>query len=121
MNITPNKTIVQLIREPETVIEVGKKLLNSEDCSEVMAALVLMTGLKCELLLTATTFDLKTAYSVVFTDPTSSEEVSREIPTLTLAENVIKAINFIRNTIDTNHLDSRTINASFLPSVINAC
>ena len=121
INRQQNKMIRQLIREPEKVVEVGEKLLKSEDLSEVMAALVLMTGLKCELLLTSTNINFKTAYSIVFIDQTSPTEAPREIPTLTLAENVIKAINFIRNTIETNHLDSRTINGNYLPSVINAC
>lgn len=107
-----------LIREPDKLVSVGEQLLESEEWSEVTAGLVLMTGLKCDELLKTGTLTVKAAYSVFLT---STEELSREIPTLTLAENVIKAVKFIRNTIDTQHLESRSINASYLPSVIEAC
>ncbi|MEL4896589.1 protelomerase family protein [Crocosphaera sp. Alani8] len=80
-----------------------------------------MTGLKCEQLLKKSVIEYKTPYSIKVIERTPSDEKIREIPTLTLANNVIKGFQFIRNTVETNHLDNRGINGSFLPSVIKVC
>ena len=86
-----------------------------------MSGLVVVTGLKCEQLLKKSVIEYKTPYSIKVIERTSSEEKVREIPTLTLANNVIKGFQFIRNTIEINHLDNRGINGNFLPSVIKIC
>ena len=65
--------------------------------------------------------EYKTPYSIKVIERTSSGQKVREIPTLTLADNVIKGFQFIRNTIEINHLDNRGINGNFLPSVIKIC
>ena len=112
---------IHFIKDPEEIVEVGKTLLSSVIPGEVLAGLVLMTGLKCESLLSNNQIRYKTPFSINLTEIGAKEDKTREIPTLTLADDVIKAVQFIRNTLETNHLDSRGINASFLPSVIKVC
>ncbi|MGK7886254.1 MAG: protelomerase family protein [Crocosphaera sp.] len=112
---------IHFIKDPEEIVAVGKNLLSSQDYGEVLSGLVVMTGLKCEQLLKKSLIEYKTPYSIKVIERTSSEEKVREIPTLTLANNVIKGFQFIRNTIEINHLDNRGINGNFLPSVIKVC
>ena len=112
---------IHFIKDPEEIVEVGKTLLSSEIPGEVLAGLVLMTGLKCENILSNNQIQDQTPFSIKFTELGTKEDKTREIPTLTLADDVRKAIQFVRNTLETNHLDSRGINASFLPSVIKVC
>ncbi|MDJ0602088.1 MAG: protelomerase family protein [Crocosphaera sp.] len=112
---------IHFIKDPEEIIGVGKTLLSSQDYGEVLSGLVVMTGLKCEHLLKKSLIEYKTPYSIKVIERTSSSEKVREIPTLTLADDVIKGFQFIRNTIEINHLDNRGINGNFLPSVIKVC
>jgi hypothetical protein len=112
---------IHFIKDPEQIVEVGKRLLTSSDYAEVLSGLVVMTGLKCEQLLKESIVEYKTPYSIKLTERKLSDEQIREIPTLTLASDVVKGFQLIRNTVETNHLDNRGINASFLPSVIKVC
>ena len=112
---------IHFIKDPEEIIAVGKTLLNSQDYGEVLSGLVVMTGLKCEHLLNESLIEYKTSYSIKVIERKSSGQKVRESPTLTLADDVIKGFQFIRNTVETNHLDTRGINASILPSVIKVC
>ena len=112
---------IHLIKEPSKIVEVGKKLITSSDYAEVLSGLVLMTGLKCEQLSHESIVEDKTPYSIKLTQRNTQDVTVREIPTLTLADDVLKAVQFIRNNLETNHLNNRSINASFLPRVIKVC
>ncbi len=112
---------IRFLKDPEEIVEVGRNLLSSVGPWEVLSGLVLMTGLKCESLLSKHLLEYKTPYSIRLTQREDNQAHAREIPTLTLASEVIKAVQFIRNTVETEHLNNRSINAIFLPKLIKVC
>ena len=120
-NKVPRYREIHFLKDPEQIVKVGTKLLTSPDYAEVLSGLIIMTGLKCEQLLKENIIEYKTPYSIKLTERNLSDEKVRQLPTLTLADDVVKGFQLIRNTVETNHLDTRGINASFLPSIIKVC
>ena len=120
-NKVPRYREIHFLKDPEQIVKVGTKLLTSPDYAEVLSGLIIMTGLKCEQLLKENIIEYKTPYSIKLTERNLSDEKVRQLPTLTLAYDVVKVFQLIRNTVETNHLDTRGINASFLPSIIKVC
>ena len=116
-----NNQITKLITDPDKLVAIGEMMLNSSNWADVIGGLVLMTGLQCSALLKTGILKAHSQFSVMFTDGTLASQEPREIPTLTNSSNVIKAISNVRNSIDTNSLDLKTINASYRPSVIESC
>ncbi|WP_013335010.1 protelomerase family protein [Gloeothece verrucosa] len=113
----PTQTRIKLISNPEIFVKTGEDFLDSKNCLEVLGALVLITGLACDALLLNSNIKEKTAYSVTFTEKKNFTEEIREIPTLIKAQKVIKAISFLRDSLEIGHLDSKTINSTYIPSV----
>ncbi len=120
-NHLKNNQRTKLLTDPNKIVAVGSTMLNSSNWSDVIGGLVLMTGLKCSDILQTGIFEKHSKFSVMFSQLKNGQLQQWEIPTLTEADNVLKAIRELRNSIDTTRLDLKTINASYLPSVIKSC
>ncbi|HEY9660107.1 MAG TPA: protelomerase family protein [Allocoleopsis sp.] len=117
---------VQFLDDPEAIVSTAVRLLESPEWAEVAAGLSVLTGRRCSELLATAQFSIKSKWSVVFTGALKrrSEEIplSFEIPTLTTAEKVCKALAKIRKALpQAQDMSPNAINGKFAPAVSTAC
>ncbi len=117
---------VQFLDDPEAIVSTAVRLLESPEWAEVAAGLSVLTGRRCSELLGTAQFSLKSKWSVVFTGALKrrGEEIplSFEIPTLTTAEKVCKALAKIRKALpQAQDMSPNAINGKFSPAVSSAC
>lgn len=116
---------IQLIDDPQAIVDKATELLDSREWSEVAAGLAVLTGRRSSELLHTANFTYKTAFSVIFTGALKrrGEPVTLrfEIPTLASADKVIAALSKVRAYVDTEGMDNRQVNDKYGPGVVKAC
>lgn len=116
---------IQLIDDPQAIVDKASELLDSREWNEVAAGLAVLTGRRSSELLHTADFTYKTAFSVIFTGALKrrGEPVTLrfEIPTLVSADKVIAALNKVRAWVDTEGMDNRQVNDKYGPAVVKAC
>lgn len=114
-----------LIEQPDAIVNLAQRLLESQDWAEVAAGLAVVTGRRCTELLQTAEFTYKSPYSVWFTGALKRRKEERtlrfEIPTLVPAKPAIAALKALRNKVDTVGLDLEIINRKYSPPVAKAC
>ncbi|MBD3557326.1 hypothetical protein H6S82_00385 [Planktothrix sp. FACHB-1355] len=116
---------IQLIDDPQAIVDKATELLDSREWNEVAAGLAVLTGRRSSELLHTAEFTYKTPFSVTFTGALKrrGEPVTLrfEIPTLASADKVIAALNKVRAWVDTEGMDNRQVNDKYGPAVVKAC
>lgn len=117
---------VQFIDDPEEIVAKAVRLLESPEWSEVAAGLSVVTGRRLTELLATATFTPKSKWSVVFSGALKRRgepvELSFEIPTLTTAEKVCRALEALRLALpETGDLTPQAVNRSYGQAVSRAC
>lgn len=125
-SVSSRNEAVQFLDAPEAIVSTAVRLLESPEWAEVAAGLSVLTGRRCSELLATAQFSLKSKWSVVFTGALKrrGEEIplSFEIPTLTTAEKVCKALAKIRKALpQAQNMSPNAINGKFSPAVSTAC
>jgi hypothetical protein len=103
---------VKLIEEPETVVEVGRALLASDDWAEIVVGLALCTGRRLAEILVTGSLREATDYSVIFAGQLKTKErtvVPYEIPTLAPASKVLSAVERVRGMVDLAGIDEKQV------------
>jgi len=116
---------IQVITDPDGIVNKAVRLLESREWSEIAAGLSVLTGRRIAELLSTAEFNKKTQWSVTFTGALKRkgelQKLSFEIPTLTTADRVIKALTQIRKELpEANELPASAINRSYERSVVQA-
>jgi hypothetical protein len=111
----------KFISDPDAIVALAQNLLASDDWSEIVAGLVVNTGRRHTELMKTAHFELKSAYSLLFSGQLkSSGQVSFEIPTFAPATQVIQALSRLRDLVDCTQLTRTQVNQQFTTPVINA-
>jgi hypothetical protein len=103
---------VKLIEEPETVVEVGRALLASDDWAEIVVGLALCTGRRLAEILVTGSLREATDSTVIFAGQLKTKErtvVPYEIPTLAPASLVLSAVERVRGMVDLAGIDERQV------------
>src|SRR5689334_18673401 len=103
---------VKLIEEPETVVEVGRALLASDDWAEIVVGLALCTGRRLAEILVTGSLRESTNYTVIFAGQLKTKErtvVPYEIPTLAPASKVLTAVERVRGMVDLAGIDETQV------------
>ena len=115
----------KFLEDPDAIVDQAIALLDSDDWSDLAAALAVLTGRRCAEILSTAEFEYKSTYSVNFTGALKRRqepiELQFEIPTLAGASIVISALAKLRKWVDTTGLDNRAINNKYAHAVINSC
>lgn len=109
---------VQVITDPDEIVNKAVRLLESREWSEIAAGLSVLTGRRIAELLSTAEFNKKTQWSVTFTGALKRkgelQKLSFEIPTLTTADRVIKALTRIRKELpEAKDMPAAAINRSY--------
>jgi Telomere resolvase len=124
--VMQRNSAVKFLDDPEAIVAMAVRLLESSEWAEVAAGLSVVTGRRIAELLSTAEFTLKSKWSVVFTGAVKRKEepvtLSFEIPTLTIADRVMKALKRLRGMLpETKELEPRQINRSYGQAVSKAC
>ena len=107
-----NENVV-LLENPDAIVAQAVRLLESREWAEVAAGLVVLTGRRSSEILGTARFQPKSQWSVTFTGALKRrgevQQLSFEIPTLTTAERVIKALAKLRQICPTEGLTAGQI------------
>jgi hypothetical protein len=117
---------VQFIDNPDAIVSKAVELLDSPEWSEVAAGLSVLTGRRSSELLSTANFEKASKWSVVFTGALKRrgelQELSFEIPTLTTADLVVKALEKVRSELpQAKNLPANQVNSKFGGAVARAC
>jgi len=116
---------VQSIKNPDEIVAIAVRLLESREWSEIAAGLSALTGRRVTELLSTAKFEKKSQWSVVFTGALKRRgeavELQFEIPTLTTADKVIKALAKLRKELPIKDLTPSEINNRYEKPVASAC
>lgn len=117
---------IQLIDDPDAIVSKAVELLDSPEWSEVCAGLAVLTGRRSSELLSTAKFEKASKWSVMFTGALKRrgelQELSFEIPTLTTADRVVKALEKVRSQLpDATELSAESVNRKYGQAVIRAC
>ena len=116
---------VVLLENPDAIVALAVRLLESREWAEVAAGLVVLTGRRSSEILGTAQFQPKSQWSVMFTGALKRrgevQRLSFEIPTLTTAERVIKALEKLRQICPTQGLSAGQINQKYAQAVATAC
>ena len=119
-----NENVV-LLQNPDAIVTQAVRLLESREWAEVAAGLVVLTGRRSSEVLGTAEFHPKSQWSVLFTGALKrrgeSQRLSFEIPTLTTAERVIKALAKLRQMCPAEGLTAEQINQKYAQAVATAC
>lgn len=124
--VMQRNSAVKFLDDPEAIVATAVRLLESSEWSEVAAGLSVITGRRIAELLSTASFDSKSKWSVMFSGALKrgqeARKLSFEIPTLTVADRVMKALARLRVMLpETKELAPRQINRSYGQSVSKAC
>ena len=119
-----NENVV-LLENPDAIVAQAVRLLESREWAEVAAGLVVLTGRRSSEILGTAQFQPKSQWSVTFTGALKrrgeSQQLSFEVPTLTTAERVVKALGKLRQICSTEGLTAGQINQKYAQAVATAC
>ena len=119
-----NENVV-LLENSDAIVAQAVRLLESREWAEVAAGLVVLTGRRSSEILGTAEFQPKSQWSVMFTGALKRrgevQRLSFEIPTLTTAERVIKALGKLRQICSTEGLTAGQINQKYAQAVATAC
>ncbi len=119
-----NENVV-LLENPDAIVAQAVRLLESREWAEVAAGLVVLTGRRSSEILGTAQFQPKSQWSVMFTGALKrrgeAQRLSFEIPTLTTAERVVKALAKLRQICPTEGLTAGQINQKYAQAVATAC
>jgi Telomere resolvase len=119
-----NENIV-LLDNPDAIVAQAVRLLESREWADIAAGVVVLTGRRSGEVLGSAEFRLKSQWSVNFTGALKRrgevQRLSFEIPTLTTAERVIKALDKLRTICPTQGLSAQQINQKYSHAVATAC
>lgn len=116
---------VQQINNPDEIVATAVRLLDSPEWADVAAGLAVLTGRRVSELLSTAQFEVKTRWSVVFTGAVkrgNEQGLQFEIPTLTTAERVCKALAKIRRELpQAREMNASAINRTYELAVVRSC
>ena len=117
---------IAFIDNPDAIVAKAIELLESPEWSEVCAGLAVLTGRRSSELLSTANFEKVAKWSVTFTGALKRrgelQELSFEIPTLTTADRVVKALAKVRSQLpDAMELSAESVNRKYGQAVIRAC
>ncbi len=116
---------VVLLQNPDAIVTQAVRLLECREWAEVAAGLVVLTGRRSSEILGTAEFQPKSQWSVMFTGALKrrgeSQRLSFEIPTLTTAERVVKALGKLRQMCPAEGLTAGQINQKYAQAVATAC
>ena len=123
-----NRNEHQTLLDPKAVnalVTRAVKLLASREWADIAAGLAVLTGRRSAEILATAQFEYKTPYSVTFTGALKrkgeTQQLSFEIPTLAQAEYIIKALDKLRQIVDTEGMNNTDINQKYSDAVARAC
>jgi hypothetical protein len=125
-SVAERNEAVKFIDNPDAIVAQAVRLLEKEDWAEVAAGLAVLTGRRVGELLSTAEFQKKTHWSVTFTGSLKRrgelQLLSFEIPTLTTADRVCKALAKVRKQLpQAPSLSSGEINQKYSDKVASAC
>ena len=119
-----NRNEHQTLLDPKAVnalVTRAVKLLASREWADIAAGLAVLTGRRSAEILATAQFEYKTPYSVTFTGALKrkgeTQQLSFEIPTLAQAEYIIKALDKLRQIVDTEGMNNTDINQKYSDAV----
>ncbi len=117
---------IQFIDNPDAIVQKAVELLESPEWSEVCAGLAVLTGRRSSELLSTARFEKCSQWSVTFTGALKRrgelQELSFEIPTLTTADRVVKALEKVRSHLpEALELSAEGVNRRYGQAVMRAC
>lgn len=120
-----NESVQQLDR-PDEIIATAVRLLESPEWADLAAALAVLTGRRVAEILSTAKFEKKSKWSVIFTGALKRRSeplaLSFEIPTLTIADRVIKGLEKLRAELpEATQLSPKEINKRYEGRVAAAC
>lgn len=125
-NVANRNEAIQFIVNPDEIVGKAVELLASPEWSEVCAGLAVLTGRRSSELLSTAQFEKASRWSVTFTGALKRrgelQELSFEIPTLTTADRVLKALAKVRSELpEATELSAASVNRKYGQAVIRAC
>jgi Telomere resolvase len=119
-----NENVV-LLDNPDAIVAQAVRLLESREWADIAAGLVVLTGRRSSEIMGSAQFQIKSQWSVRFTGALKRrgevQRLSFEIPTLTTAERVVKALDKLRAICPTQGLSAQQINQKYAHAVATAC
>jgi hypothetical protein len=119
-----NENVV-LLDNPDAIVAQAVRLLESREWADIAAGLVVLTGRRSSEIMGSAQFLLKSQWSVLFTGALKRrgevQRLSFEIPTLTTARRVVKALDKLRAICPTQGLSAQQINQKYAHAVATAC
>jgi hypothetical protein len=119
-----NENVV-LLDNPDAIVAQAVRMLESREWADIAAGLVVLTGRRSSEIMGSAQFQLKSQWSVLFTGALKRrgevQRLSFEIPTLTTAERVVKALDKLREISPTHGLSAQQINQKYAHAVATAC
>jgi Telomere resolvase len=119
-----NENVV-LLDNPEAIVALAVRLLESREWADIAAGLVVLTGRRSSEILATAELKVKSQWSVYFTGALKRrgevQRLSFEIPTLTTAERVVKALDKLRAICPSQGLSAQQINQKYAHAVAAAC
>ncbi len=117
---------IQFIDNPDAIVGKAVELLESPEWAEVCAGLAVLTGRRSSELLSTARFEKCSQWSVTFTGALKRrgelQELSFEVPTLTTADRVVKALEQVRSLLpEAEQLSAESVNRKYGQAVIRAC
>ncbi len=124
--VSARNEAIQFIDDPDQIVAIAVRLLDSPEWAEVAAGLSVLTGRRSSELLGTALFSIMSRWSVLFSGALKRRretvELSFEIPTLTTADRVCQALEKIRRDLpQAQQMAPNTINGKFGPAVASAC
>jgi hypothetical protein len=124
--VMQRNSAVKFLDDPEAIVATAVRLLEYSEWAEVAAGLSVLTGRRIAELLSTASFESKSKWSVMFSGALKrgqeARKLSFEIPTLAVADRVMKALTRLRAMLpETKDLDPRQINRSYGQAVSKAC
>jgi hypothetical protein len=119
-----NENVV-LLDNPDAIVAQAVRLLESREWADIAAGLVVLTGRRSSEIMGSAQFQLKSQWSVLFTGALKRrgevQRLSFEVPTLTTAGRVVKALDKLRAICPTQGLSAQQINQKYAHAVATAC
>ena len=117
---------VQFLDNPDAIVAQAVRLLDSPEWADVAAGLSVLTGRRSSEILSTAEFVPKTQWSVTFTGALKrrgeTQILSFEIPTLTTAAKVCKALKKVRHELpEAQGLSPQAVNSKYGQAVARAC
>ncbi len=114
---------VQVLDDPEAVVDVAHELLSSQDWAEIAVGLAVCTGRRLAELLKTGTFASPTAFTVIFSGQVKGKGrvgVPYEIPTLVAASEILAAVGRVRSLVDTSSIEVQQVSRVYGKAVNEA-